>query len=57
MTTGTRDTGTTMANKADDSDKQITDSRATYDAFLAASKWGVIFVALTLILMAVFFVH
>lgn len=46
-----------MANKAEDTGKQIAENRATYEAFLAASKWGVIFVALALILMAIFFVH
>ena len=57
MTTGKRDTETTMANKAEETGKPMTDSRATYEGFLTASKWGVIFIALALILMAIVFVH
>jgi hypothetical protein len=31
-----------------------TDHRQTYDGFMAATKWGVAFVAVVLILMAIF---
>ena len=34
----------------------VTDNHTTYQGFLAASKWGVITVAMALILMAIFLV-
>ena len=43
-----------MANQGDDAGKPATDNHATYEGFLAASKWGVILVSLALILMAFF---
>jgi uncharacterized integral membrane protein len=49
-------TGTTMANDGDDRGKPSADHHATFERFMAATKWGVILVALALILMAIFLV-
>ena len=46
-----------MANHGDDAGKRAEQNSQTYEGFLAATKWGVIFIALALILMAIFLVR
>lgn len=47
-------TGSTMANDGKEPNNGNTDHRQTYDGFMAATKWGVIAIAVVLILMAIF---
>lgn len=44
-----------MANHGEEAGQPATDNKATYEGFLTASKWGVIVVALVLIVLAIFF--
>ncbi|MBC7504136.1 MAG: aa3-type cytochrome c oxidase subunit IV [Sandarakinorhabdus sp.] len=46
-----------MANNGDTSAKPPTDHHSTYEGFLSASKWGIIFVVIVLLLLAMFLVH
>ena len=48
-------TGSTMADEGEDGG-QRTPHHGTYESFMAATKWGVILIALALILMALFLV-
>nr|WP_310523150.1 aa3-type cytochrome c oxidase subunit IV [Polymorphobacter sp.] len=43
-----------MANDGKEPNNGNTDHRQTYDGFMAATKWGVIAIAVVLILMAIF---
>ena len=43
-----------MANDGNEPNTGNTDNRQTYEGFMAATKWGVILVAVVLILMAIF---
>ncbi len=43
-----------MANNSTETGTPQTDHRATYDRFMTALKWGVVMIAIVLILMAIF---
>ena len=45
-----------MANDGNEPKSDKTGNRQTYDGFMAATKWGVIAVAVVLLLMAIFLV-
>ncbi len=46
-----------MADNKDDGGKPAAQHQDTFEGFITATKWGVGFVSITLILLAVFFVH
>jgi hypothetical protein len=49
-------TGTTMANDVNIPKPDRAENRATYDSFMAVTKWSLILIVIALLAMAVFLV-